>query len=85
MTSAEAQSLQTRITASDAWLMWFVIAQPSGTFVARGIVADSGGGRQEGDDLVADTIDELRAMLPPGLTRRDRTMMMMRDVVETWD
>ena len=65
--------------------MWFVIAQPSGTFAVRGIVADSAGGRQEGDDLVANTIEERRAMLPPGLTRRDRTMMMVRDVLETGD
>jgi len=44
-----------------------------------------GGGRQEGDHLVANTLNELRAMLPAGLTRRERTMMMPGDVVETWD
>ena len=49
------------------------------------MVADTAGGHQEGGDLVAGTIDELRAMLPSGLTRRDRSMLMARDVVETWD
>lgn len=37
------------------------------------------------DDLRADTLDGLRAMLPAGLTRRDRTMILLANVVETWD
>lgn len=65
--------------------MWFVTADPSGRFAARAIVADHSGGHQVGEDLHADTLNELRAMLPAGLTRRDRSMMMARDVVETWD
>jgi len=35
--------------------------------------------------LVANTLDELRAMLPAGLTRRDRTSLLPPDVLETWD
>ena len=73
------------MVANDAWIMWFVTADPSGRFAARAIVAAHSGGHQVGDDLVADTIDALRAMLPAGLTRRDRTMMLPADVVETWD
>ena len=73
------------MVADDAWIMWFVTADPSGRFVARAIVADHSGGHQVGDDLHADTLHALRAMLPGGLTRRDRTMVMAADVVETWD
>ena len=35
--------------------------------------------------LVADTLEELRAMLPPGLKRWERTSVMSPDVVEVWD
>jgi len=73
------------VVADDAWTMWFVTADPSGRFAARAIIADRSGGHQVGDDLHADTLDVLRAMLPAGLTRRDRTMMLPADVVETWD
>ena len=85
MTAQEAQILQTRITAAQGWVMWFIVSQPSGQFAARAIIADPGGGHQEGADLIAGTIEDLRTMLPPGLTRRDRSMMMPADVVETWD
>ena len=50
---------------------WFVISLPSGTFAARSIVADAGGGHQEGDNLVANTIEELRAMLPAAMAGKD--------------
>ncbi|MGI4793568.1 MAG: hypothetical protein ACRYG8_05675 [Janthinobacterium lividum] len=85
MTAREAQILQTRITAAQGWVMWFILSQPSGMFAARAIIADHSGGHQKGDELVADTLEELRKMLPAGLTRWDRTMMMPADVVETWD
>ncbi len=35
--------------------------------------------------LVADTLDELRAMMLAGLTRRDRVPIDSEGVVETWD
>jgi hypothetical protein len=36
-------------------------------------------------DLVAATLDELRAMLPPGLTCCERTSAMSSEVLEVWD
>lgn len=85
MTADEARLLHDRITAAQGYVMWFVTGDSTGAFTARAMVADTTGGHQKGGDLVAGTIEELRAMLPPGLTRCDRTMMMVRDVVETWD
>lgn len=85
MTAQKAQALQARISATGGWLMWFIVSRSSGMFAAQAIIADPSGGHQEGDDLVASTIDELRAMLPAGLTRRDRSMMMPSEIVETWD
>jgi hypothetical protein len=35
--------------------------------------------------VVADTLDELRAMLPAGLTRWERTSVMSSKVVQVWD
>jgi hypothetical protein len=35
--------------------------------------------------LVADTLEELRAMLPRGLKRGERTSVMPPEVVEVWD
>jgi len=85
VTAQEAQVLQARITAVQGWVMWFIVSQPLGRFAARTIIADPGGGHQEGADLIADTLEELRGMLPAGLTRWDRTMVMASAVVETWD
>ena len=85
MTADEVQDLHNRIAAADGYVMWFVSNPAPDRFIARAMGADFQGGHQEGDDLAADTLDALRAMLPAGLTRWDRTMMMVRDVVETWD
>jgi hypothetical protein len=35
--------------------------------------------------LEADTLDELRAMLPAGLTRTGRSAVMGPEVLEVWD
>jgi hypothetical protein len=67
--------------------MWFVFsADPAfpGKVTARGYVADHRGGVLLGV-LVAATLDELRAMLPAGLTRRERAPVHPADVIETWD
>jgi hypothetical protein len=41
--------------------------------------------REAADELVADTLDQLRAMLPVGLTRGKPTELMPPEVVEVWD
>jgi hypothetical protein len=38
-----------------------------------------------GGEMVADTLDELRTMLPPKLTRWERTSVMSPEVIEVWD
>ena len=64
--------------------MWFVSVSEG---KARGwaIVADAHGGVRLPGELVADTLDQLRAMLPVGLTRTDRSAVMGPEVLEVWD
>jgi hypothetical protein len=68
--------------------MWFVsLDRPGhpGKAVAWGVAADPSGCARLPGLLIAGTLDELRAMLPTGLTRRKRTEVMSADVIETWD
>ena len=44
----------------------------------------AGGGKTIGQ-LVANTLEGVRAMLPADLTRREPTVVMSADVVKTWD
>ena len=88
MTPTEAQEAQDDAWRAGRWLMWFVsTSQPDypGKAVAWARVADPQGGLLVPGLLVADTLDELRAMLPLGLMRRDRTAVMPESVLETWD
>jgi hypothetical protein len=64
--------------------VWFV-AVSGGKAQAWAVIADRHGGKRQPGELEADTLAELRAMLPPGLTRWDRTSMMGAEVVEVWD
>lgn len=45
----------------------------------------SGGGGRLPGELVADTIEEVRAMLPAGLTRHARSAYDPIGTVEAWD
>ena len=86
LTRAEAQALQDH--ARGTWLIWFVSTSDPGhpgKAVAWAIAADTRGGTRPPGLLIADTLDELRAILPTGLTRRERTSVMPAQVVETWD
>jgi hypothetical protein len=49
------------------------------------VVADPKGGTRVPGELVASSLDQLRAMLPRGLNRGERTSAMPPDVVEIWD
>ena len=51
---------------------------------AWAIAADPHAGTRLPGRLVANTLDELRAMLPAGLTRTDRSAVMGPDVLEVW-
>jgi hypothetical protein len=85
VTPAEAQRLQEDARERGVWLRWFVSYERPGKFIGRAVVADQHGGERLPGELVADTLAELRAMLPPGLTRWERTAMMAAEVVEVWD
>ena len=84
MTPADAQAVQDRAEATGRWLTWFV-SVAGGQAIAWAIIADPHGGTRQPGILVADTLDEVRAMLPAGLTRREPTSVMPAGVVETWD
>ena len=88
MTPAEAQTLQDDATARGTWLAWIVTAtdlEHPGKHTARTHTADHHGGVYLPGALIADTLDELRAMLPSGLTRHGRTSADPPGVVEVWD
>ena len=85
MTLAKAQAAQD--DARDRWLWFISTTDPTypGKAVAWAIPADPHGGTRQPGMLVADTLDELRAMLPAGLRRHARTSAMSPEVIETWD
>lgn len=88
MTPAEAQAVQDDATGRGTWLAWIVTnadLEYPGCFVARAHTADHAGGRYLPGALVANTLDELRAMLPGGLTQHGRTSVDPPDVLEVWD
>lgn len=88
MTPESAQNVQDDATARGVFLMWVVTAadleHPS-KFTARAHTSDHHGGVYLPGALVAETLETLRAQLPAGLTRRDRTSMVPPEVLETWD
>lgn len=70
--------------------MWFVSdadadAEHPGKVVARAYEASHQGGQCQPGALVADTLDELCAMLPAGLTRRSAIAGAPAGELETWD
>ena len=85
LTAAEAQRLQDDAREHGRWLMWFVSCERPGKFIARAHTAAHDGGKWLPGELVADTLDELRAMLPAGLTRHERSSVMSPEVLEVWD
>ena len=85
MTSADAQRLQNETRVAGRWLMWFVSYERTGKFMARADVAAPESGKWLPGMLVADTLDGRRAMLPAGLTRRERSAVMSPEIVEPWD
>ncbi len=86
--SWDAQVLQNDATARVTWLAWVVSntdLEFPGQLTARAHTSDHHGGHYLLGALVADTLDELHAMLPVGLTRHGRTSLDPPDVVEVWD
>lgn len=82
-TPADAQRIQDESRAADGLCMWFV-ADHGDRVVAWAVIADPHGGAWRGE-LVGNGIDEVRAMLPRGLKRGERTSVMPPEVVAVWD
>lgn len=88
VTPAHAQTMHDEAAARDTWLVWVMTASDAeypGKVIARARTADHQGGTLLPGTLVADTLNELRIILPIELTRRDRTSAWSPDVLETWD
>ena len=84
MTPARAQRLQDEVRAAGRSLMWFVAAS-QGKARLWAVMAGPRGGIRLPDELVANTLAELREMLPSGLTRWQRISVMPPDVLEVCD
>jgi len=88
MTPSEAAEKHRQMTDAGSYLMWFVQAPDltlDGQVVAWAKVADRQGGVRLAGELVGDSLEAVRAMLPPGLQRLERTPFMPEGVVEAWD
>lgn len=86
MTPAEAAALM-RLPISALWSGKAPNLTPStqaGPLPTRARAITAGGQRLPGE-LVADTLEQLRPMLPAALTRRDRSPFDFAETVETWD
>jgi hypothetical protein len=84
MAPAEARRVQDEARVRGEWLVWFVSVS-GGKARAWAVVADRHGGKRQPGELEADTLAELRAILPAGLTRWRRTSVMSPEVLEVWD
>ena len=68
-------------------LCFITLTDPAhpGRVVAYPMQASVTGGHRLPGELVADTIEAVRAMLPAGLTRREPTPYLPAGAVEMWD
>lgn len=88
VTPAQAVEKHRQLTDSGSYLMWFLQAPDlahDGKVVAWAKIADRKGGVRLAGELVGDSLESVRAMLPPGLQRLERTPFMPEGVVEAWD
>jgi len=91
LTKRDAQALQDDAADRGVQLAWLVSeADPThpGQFTARAHTLDHHGGKYLPGALVADTLVDLRAQMPAGLTITPRTPWQdfyPDDIVEMWD
>ena len=86
LTPADAHALHDAAAACGRWLVWALTdtdLEYPGRVTARAHEADHQGGALLPGALVANTLHELRAMLPAELTRRDRTSAQPPSVIES--
>ena len=84
MTPTDAAALHASASANDGYVMWFVtLSDPAnpGHAVAWAKKATYSGGERLPGELVADTLDELRTMLP----WHDRTPFDLPGTMEMWE
>jgi hypothetical protein len=80
MKQAEAQKLQTEADWAQKNLVWLVTEQDDGRFIARPLTDDG----VLPSTLVADSLTELRQLLPLGLLRSDIQPAELPGIVEVW-
>ncbi len=84
LSPGEAQTIQDQQS-----LAWFVTAtdpRHRGKLVARPHTCANDGGRFLSTVLLSDTLENLRARLPAGVTRRLELPTFIRpDIIELWD
>ncbi|HXD26370.1 MAG TPA: hypothetical protein VN609_10595 [Propionibacteriaceae bacterium] len=77
---AEAQKLQTEADWAKKDLVWLVMEQDGGRFIARPLTDDG----LLPSILIADSLTKLRQLLPLGLLRSDIQPAELPGVVEVW-
>jgi len=88
LTPADAQAMHDDAAVRGKWLTWALSATDTehpGKYVVRAYEANHQGGTLLPGVLIADTLDELRAMLPANLTQTDQTSALPPDMIEVWD
>jgi hypothetical protein len=88
LTGITAQTLYDNARALRVLLIWLVSdADPEhpGKVVARPYTADPKGGVYLAGALVADTLDDLHAQMPEGLTVQPREAFHLQEIIETWE
>lgn len=86
--ASEAAEKHQQLTAAGSYLMWFINAPDlahDGRVTAWAKIADPQGGVRLAGELTGDSLEAVRAMLPPGLEQLERTPFMPDGVVEAWD
>ena len=84
LTPAEAQVLQDRGEAA-AWVVTGCNSRHPGRLVARPHTCAPDGGRFLACVLVSDSLANLRARMPAGVSRRGELAFSVPDMIEMWD
>lgn len=87
MTAREAAAKHRQLVDSGSYLTWFVQAPDlahDGRVVAWAKIADPQGRIRLAGELVGESLDAVRAMLPPDLERIEHAAFMPEGVVEAW-
>lgn len=68
-----------------AWVLTGCDPRHPGKLVARPHTCEHDGGRFLAFVLLADSLSNLRARMPAGVSRRGELAFLMPDVIELWD